>query len=250
MKTETRVKLITVELQNGHREFQTESDIQLRTDDYLWYKENLINIAVTHLPHYWKYMAWIDADIEFSNKNWAQETIDQLQTYKIVQLFSHAIDLGEKHETLQVHTGLMYQYINGDPIKSNTYNGEYHPGYAWAIRREAYDAIGGLMDFPILGSADRHMGLAFIGLVEKSLNHKLHENYKLLCRIYQEKCDKHIKKNVGYVHGTILHHFHSCKKLRGYSSRWAILVDNKFDPLRDIVKNSYGLWVIDDKKIK
>jgi hypothetical protein len=50
MKDEKYVTLITVELQQGCRDFVTNSTIKLRTEHEIWYKENLINIAVTHLP--------------------------------------------------------------------------------------------------------------------------------------------------------------------------------------------------------
>ena len=195
-------------------------------------------------------MAWIDTDIEFQNKNWVRETIEQLQTYKIVQIFTHAIDLGSKGETLHVHIGFCYQYINGEEWKEPRYGGTWHPGYAWAIRRDTYDQIGGLIDFPILGSADHHMSLAFIGLGHKYLNNKLNNNYKLLCNIFQERCEKFVKRSIGYVHGTILHHFHGNKADRQYQDRWQILIKNDFDPLRDIIKNSRGLWQLEGSKIK
>ena len=250
MKDEKHVKLIGIELQQGSRPFQTNSIIKLRTNDELWFKENLINLAVSHLPDDWEYMAWIDTDIEFQNKDWARETIEQLQTYKIVQLFSHAIDLGSKGETLHVHIGFCYQYVNGEEWKEPKYGGTWHPGYAWAIRRETYDQIGGLIDFPILGSADHHMSLAFIGLGHKYLNSKLNNNYKLLCNIFQERCEKFVKRSIGFVHGTILHHFHGNKADRRYQDRWQILIKNDFDPLRDIIKNSRGLWQLEGSKIK
>ena len=251
MMLEDKVKLITVELQQGCREFVTNSTIKLRTTDEIWYKENLINIAASHLPSDWEYMAWIDADIEFQNKKWATETIELLQTYKVLQLFSHAIDLGPKQETLQVHSGFVYQYCNGEVWSlPNKYNKLWHPGYAWAITRKAYDDIGGLLDFGILGAGDHHMSLSFIGLVNKTLNKNLHEHYKLLCNIFQEICEKKIKRNIGFLHGTILHHFHGCKTDRKYVDRWEILVINKYDPLRDIVKNSSGLYRLTDEKNK
>lgn len=249
MSKEKQIELLTVELQQGERPFATDSKIKLRTDDELWYKENLINIAVQHLPDNWKYVAWIDADIEFQNKNWVRETIEQLQTYKILQLFSHAIDLGVKQETLQVHISFCYQYVNGEKWQGHKYSA-WHSGYAWAITREAYDDIGGLMEFPILGSSDMHMALAFIGLVDKYLNSQLHPNYKMLCKIFQNRCEKHIKRNIGFVHGTILHHFHGNKKDRKYQDRWKILIDNQFDPLSDIKKDSRNLWKLEDTKIK
>ena len=252
MKLEKQVVLVTIELQQGARPFMTNSQIKLRTEYELWYKENLINICVRHLPHDWEYMAWIDADIEFQNKNWVSETIHQLQTYKVVQLFSHCIDLGIKDETLHVHTGFAYTYYNSgiDSNENKKYGNYAHVGYAWAITKDAYNKIGGLMDFPILGSADNHQAYAFIGSIDLSLNKKLHNNYILLCKIFQNKCEKHIKKSIGYVHGTIMHHFHGNKVDRKYQSRWNILVNNTFDPLVDIVKDCYGLWQLEDDKIK
>jgi hypothetical protein len=250
IKKEKNVVLLTVELQQGARPFQTNADIKLRTEHELWYKENLINIGVQHLPKDWEYMAWVDADIEFQNKNWVQDTIDQLQTYKVVQLFSHAIDLGIKHETLHVHTGFGYQYVNGETWKPAKYGNFWHPGYAWAITRNAYDDIGGLMDFSILGSGDNHMSLAFIGMVDKSLNFNLNRNYKLLAKIFQDRCEKYIKRNIGFVHGTILHHFHGNKVDRKYQDRWKILIDNNFDPLVDLKKDSNNLWKLEDTKFK
>ena len=251
MRKEPRVHLFTVELQQGHRPFVTDSTIKLRTDDEIWYKENLVNIAASHLPKDWEYMAWIDADIEFQNKHWVSETIELLQTYKVIQMFSHAIDLGVKDETLQVHVGFAYQYCNGETWNlPNKYTKLWHPGYAWAITRKAYDGIGGLIDFGILGAGDHHMSLSFIGLVNRTLHKDLHEHYKLLCNIYQERCDKHIKRSIGFLHGTILHHFHGCKLDRKYVDRWQILIKNKFDPLRDIVKNCEGLYCLDDDKIQ
>ena len=251
MKDEKQVVLITVELQQGSRPFSTDSTIKLRTHHELWYKENLINIGVRYLPHDWEYMAWVDADLEFQNKNWVRETIEQLQTYKIVQIFSHCIDLGIKGETLQVHTGIMYAHVNGEKyVTPSKYSNYFHVGYTWAIRRDAYDSIGGIPDFAILGSGDNHLALALLGEVDESLNKKLHPNYIKLCRIFQERCMKNIKKNVGYVHGTIMHYFHGNKVDRKYQDRWKILVNNQFDPLEDIYKDSNGLWQLDDKKIE
>ena len=250
MRKEDNVVLVTLELQQGLRPFITDAVIKLRTNYEIWYKENLINIAVQHLPSHWKYMAWIDADVEFQNKNWVSDTIDQLQTYKIVQLFSHAIDLGIKKETLHVHTGFAYQYVNGETWKEARYGNFWHPGYAWAITKEAYNDIGGLMEFPILGSADNHMSLSFIGMVSKSLNSQLHENYKILANVFQDRCERHIKRNIGFVHGTILHHFHGNKVDRKYQDRWKILIENKFDPLRDLKKDCNNLWQLEDTKIK
>lgn len=248
MKKEKGIKLITLELQQNNRDFITDAEIKLKTNCEIWEKENLINIAARYLPHDWKYLAWIDADIEFQNKNWVKETLDELQIYSVLQLFQHAIDLGPNCETMNVHTSFMSLYVNNEKMNNYTKWKNYkngHTGYAWAITRKAFDDMGGLLDFCILGSGDAHMALSFIGEVEKSLHSKLNNNYKLLCKIFQERCEKYIQRNVGYVKGTILHHWHGSKSSRQYSSRWQILIENDFDPLKDIKRAFNGTWQLD-----
>jgi hypothetical protein len=253
IETDPNVRLMTVELQQRNRPFVTNSKIKLRTSHEVWFKENLINIGVHHLPPDWEYVAWVDADIIFGNADWAQETIEQLQSYDVVQMFSHAIDLGPRGETLHVHTGFAYLYVNGEEMNNYRPHTPYkngHTGYAWACKRAAYDAMGGLIEFAILGSADAHMAMALIGEVERTVNAKLHPSYRELCNIFQERCERHIKRNLGYVPGTITHNFHSCKSMRQYGNRWNILYENNFDPLRDIKKDANNLWQLEDTKPK
>ncbi len=251
MKSQMNVRLTTVELQYKSRKFVTDATLKLSTDCEIWHKENLINLAIKSLPDDWEYVAWIDSDIKFVNENWVQETLSRLQLYDVLQLFSHAIDLGPNCETLAVHTGFFYLHQNGE--KMNNYrphlpykNG--HTGYAYACTRKAYFDMGGLIECAILGSADAHMAMALIGDVDTTLNKNLHPNYKIMCQMYQSRCDKYIKQNVGYVPGTILHYFHGNKGDRQYASRWQILIKHCFDPFHDIVRGENGLWVLDGFK--
>jgi hypothetical protein len=92
------VHLITVEAAFGNRKFEvTSSDnpdhIQVRHATELWIKENLINIGMRSLPPKWKYVAWVDADVDFINgENWGQETLHQLQRHPVVQPWATAVD--------------------------------------------------------------------------------------------------------------------------------------------------------------
>ncbi len=250
MRANPKVFLLTVELQQGHRNFATDATVKLKTTHEIWHKENLINIGVQHLPQNWKYMAWIDSDISFANENWVEETLEQLQTYSVVQLFTHAIDLGPNKEVMQTHTGFAYMYCRGETWKKPGYGKYWHSGYAYAITRTAYNAIGGLIDFAILGSADFHMAMSFVGMADKTLNEKLHPNYKKLVMIFQDRCERHLKRNFGYVNGVILHEFHGSKKNRFYQERWKILVNNEFDPITDIKKDCNDLWQLENVKFR
>lgn len=242
--THAGCRLTVVELAYGHRAFEvTEEEnprhLQLRTGHELWHKENLVNLGIQRLPRDWEYVAWLDADIRFANPDWVQETLQELQHYQVVQMFAQAQDLGPRHEPLKLHNGYMYSYLSG--LSPGKDYGTWHPGYAWAARREAVENVGGLMEFPILGSADRHMAAALVGSAGGTLNRKLHPNYKRLVLDWQERAELFLRRNVGYVPGLLLHHWHGRKVDRRYVDRWQILIDDQFDPLKDLKKDWQGV---------
>lgn len=240
-------KLYTIEAAFGDREFEvTEpndpTDIRVRTSQELWHKERMLNLAINRLPADWRYVAWIDADITFSRPDWAYETVQRLQHFKIIQMFSHAVDTGPNHEHLKTHTGMMYAYSEGMMNIGSPRYESLHPGFAWAARRDAIHDLGGLLDFAVLGSADRHMALSFIDKVECSYPHGLGTGYIEQLQLYQDRCKKHIRKNVGHLPGTISHYWHGKKVDRRYQDRWKILVKHQFDPEFDLKPDEQGLW--------
>jgi hypothetical protein len=254
MCSDAGAELYTVEVAFGHRPFAvTEANnprhIQLRTRSEIWHKENMINVAISRLPSDWEYVAWIDADISFARHDWVRETLNQLQHYHVIQMFSTAQDLCPNHETFQRHRGFVYSYLHGFPPTKCYSN--WHPGFAWAARREAIDHLGGLIDIAILGAADRHMAFGLIGKIEQSLpGDKLDPAYMGELMRWQERAETHIHRNVGYMPGTVLHHWHGKKRDRKYKERWQILIDNKYHPLLDLKKDWQGLWALTDHNIK
>ena len=96
------VKLYVVELIYEGQEFQltnasNPNHLQLRTPIPFFHKENLISVAVDRLlPEGWNYFAWIDADVEFVDRDgWARSAMQLLSTCKdVIQLASHIIELG------------------------------------------------------------------------------------------------------------------------------------------------------------
>jgi hypothetical protein len=255
------VDLYTVELAFGDRPFEvTESGnpnhIQVRSFHELWHKENLINIGLARLPENWEFCAWIDSDVGFARPDWAQETLHQLQHYQFVQLFSHALDLGPQFQPLQTHTGFVYCYHQNEtlPPQGAGYGGYlsspktfWHPGYAWAARREAIDHVGGMIDWAILGSGDHHMAMAMIGEVRRSMPGNIGLRYLKKMLTWQERCEKHIQRDVGYVPGFLYHFWHGSKKKRYYRERWDIIIKNGFDPDLDLKRDSQGLWQLTER---
>lgn len=209
------------------------------TDSPIWLKENLINMAIRRLPKGWKYVAWIDADITFLNQNWVRDTVTELESYDVVQLFQTCVNLGPKNEALKIDKSFGYMHRDsGTPYVPSARYGFWHPGYAWACTRRAWLQMDGLIDWAILGSGDRHMCLAWIGRVKDSAPGNIHPNYKAWLEEYECRCEG---LEVSYIEGTILHHWHGRLEDRKYRERWDILTKNKFDPMADIGQTDSGL---------
>ena len=245
MEQEANVKVYVVELAYRDQQFyvtdkKNPRHLQIRGTVPLWHKENMINIGVKLLPSNWKAMAWIDADVEFENVNWAMDTLKVLNGCRdVVQLFSHAVDMNKHMEAMSIFPSFGFQYS-----KKLRYGGTginmWHPGYAWACTKKAYDRMGGLYEYSILGSGDHNMSFSFIGQPDKSLNVDTTNAYKESLRLFQKRA---AQLRLGYVPGVIRHHFHGAKKNRKYHERWQILVNNAYNPFIHITKNRDGLLV-------
>jgi hypothetical protein len=218
--------------------------LSLRTESPIWHKEPMVNAGIKKLlPDNWNKVAWIDADIEFDNFHWVEDTLDTLDTYDIVQMFSHAMDMDYSGKAMSIWQGAAYQYHR--EIPKGTGFSYWHPGYAWACTRKAYDQMGGLYDKGVLGSGDDHMFKAWMGNSE-SVPKGVSEGYKQCLREYTERCKG---LQIGYVPGVIKHYFHGSKKNRRYVERWDIIIKHNFDPKIHLEEQD-GLVVASDKVSK
>ncbi len=260
--------LITIECTFGKREkvlvenpFPKHTIIHVVTEHELWLKENMINIAMQHIPENWNYVAWVDCDIKFARPDWVGETLQQLQHYDFIQMFSSAVDLSPNYEIIKYHKGFIHCYKNGipnlkkdscDSYTDETPQGAYwHPGFAWAARKTAINHVGGLVDWAILGGADMFMAYALVGqLVGKMMPTSLGKTGVRLLKEWQNRCERHIKRNVGYMDGLILHYWHGKKSDRKYQDRGQILINTKFDPELDIKRDWQGIYQLTDRNFE
>jgi len=243
---EEHVNLFVVELAYKNQKFivtdkKNKNHLQLRTETAIWHKENMVNLAVKHLlPKKWKAFAWIDADVEFENNSWALDTLKILNGCKdVVQIFSHCVDMDADKSTLKIFNGFGYSFSKNKKYNSKA-NDYWHPGYAWAITRKAYEKIGGIYDKGVLGSGDNVMALSFINKCEKGINAEYIEDYYNSMFEFQNKA-KGLR--LGYTPGVIRHYYHGSKKNRNYTERWQILIKHEFSPEKHLEYNSEGILV-------
>lgn len=249
-------QVVLVEVAFGNREFTFSKSgglykyIGLRTKDELWLKENAINIGVQNLPYDFEYVSWQDGDLLFTRPNWVGETIHQLQHYKFVQMFSQANDMGPNYEVLSAQGPSFIKLWQEGKLKLSDYRGPIPwpgwPGLAWACTHEAWDIVGGLMDFALWGGSDYDTAWCLIEQAAGNLHLKAHNNYQTLLAEWEDRCRWGIRRNVGLVEGMVLHHWHGKKDQRMYNAKQRLMDNEGFDPLRHLKRDSQGLWQLHD----
>ena len=246
MNEDDHVELHVVEMAYKEQKFiVTKSNnprhLQIRTTTPLWHKENMVNIAVKNLlPKDYKAFAWIDADVEFESNTWSLDTLKILNGYKdVVQIFSHSVDMDKDETTLNIFNSFGYNYSKNKKYASKGLD-YWHPGFAWAITRKAYEKIGKLYDVGILGSGDNIMAFSFINKIKHYLNAKYSNDYNS-SMIEFENNAKTLR--LGYVPGVIRHYYHGKKKNRQYMERTDILAKYQYSPYKDITFDNQGIII-------
>lgn len=260
--------LITVEAAFGDRDFvvtdpKNPYHVQVRTRSELWLKENLINRGVARLSDLhpdWPKVAWIDADVVFERDDIMDETRHMLEHYDVVQMWSRSLDMnadGEPTGTMAHSYGACYldnvprptmtpvPYPYGMPGMKGVY---WHPGYAWACTREWWDGVGGLIDWAIIGNGDFYMAQGMCGLIADTYKSPS-RSYDAMMLEWQRRCVRALGRGdrggLGVVRGLITHRWHGPKASRGYTTRWKLLVDCKFDPILHLKRDRQLLWSLD-----
>ena len=228
MENTKNVLLYCVELAYGDQLFSVTSPdnprhLQLRCETPLWHKENMINLGVKRLlPESWKAMAWIDADLEFTNPNWVSDALLLFNQGKdIIQLFDVVTNISLERKRIYA---LRVAYVTG---------------YAWACTRSCYERMGGLYEYNIIGGGDT--------ILYKSINNKIDSvfvpnmtvEYINSIKEYSERCKD---LQYGNISGQILHHFHGSYENRQYGTRKEILYSFFYKP-SFVEYNSDGVLV-------
>jgi hypothetical protein len=251
------VKLVTVELAfsdraaflSPYRGSENEVVISLRSSAELWHKERLLNLGIQRLLQAFPFaqnIAVIDADVTFTRPDWVQATVDALDHYHVVQPFGEASNLDPQGHQMWKCPSAMRRYcdrgFHQEPPVPLWELASGHPGLAWAFRRAALDSLGGLLDVCIAGSADMHMANALMGDVQLTMRPGASPAFLAALQRWQARAYRSVRGNVGYVPGTISHHWHGNSGQRGYEKRFDIMAFHQFDPATDIVPDAQGVW--------
>lgn len=281
------VNLITVEQAFGNRPYMvTEPNnpyhLQLRSVEELWVKENMINLGIKHAVSIAtdgvREVAWVDADCAStrSPRDWFEETWHQLQHYQFVQMWEQMIEVDYDYrligESMPSFMANYIKYGSPDPamfkkIQENGTHDGYpwqmenkrksvifgRPGLAWAANLDAWNSVGGLIDYAILGAGDWYMAHGLVGTLERARSEYAEGPYMSKMLQWQTRAERWIKRDVGYVPGLVYHYFHGQKANRFYGTRGKILSECQYNPETDIKFDVHGMLQLetwDDRQIK
>jgi hypothetical protein len=210
--------------------------IKVSKENVCFQKEACINLVVNELvPSKYKKIAWIDADLTFTNKNWYLEGSKKLESYKIVQLFQYAIQTDRYGRERLAGQGSVF---TGGPTKAG---GRRAPGGAWAARRDLWNH-GGLYSFCPLGGGDT---VFLYALYENSAPNTIsHVENRPDYVPWREKIHKYIARSISYVNGSFIHEWHGDREDRSYGERQELF--SKI-PQSHIDIDNNGLVVIHDE---
>ena len=233
---------------------ETFPDVQIiqrkvsRKSGILWSKEQLVNIAWRQLPPCFQHIVWMDGDIAVkldshsdASTLWPDLVHDTLQRHPLAmgQIWETCDLLGpndDVHDVQRRVTSFAAQYAAGKTYQelSNRHNEYWHPGFCWMATRAALEATDGLIH-RTLGSADRHMAMAFLGRVEETMPLDIHPAYRAQVLTWQAQVKR---RNIQFlvvqpgIH--IYHYWHGSLAQRKYEERWNILLKHNFDPQRHV----------------
>jgi hypothetical protein len=182
--------------------------LQVRSNSYMFYKENLITSVESMIPPHFTKICIMDADIMFDNKNWYSIISQSLIDNDICQPFNRANLLNSNFTIESTKTNCV------DIILSKTDNNmswvKNHVGFIWAFKREWFKN-NYTEDRTVIGGGD--------GFLFESL---LQNNTPLIkpdLKIYNSFLKKKIYNSISYCNLTIYHLFHGLDVNRQYVSR-------------------------------
>lgn len=231
--------------------------VQVCGDHILWQKETLLNLLLAKLPDDCDKVCWIDSDILFQNEDWQANICDELQKYRLVQCFDWVAMLPKGVEFVDEIDINSFPTRFDDCSKSYGYmcgmfdkelqQGNGHPGFAWAIRREVLEEIA-LYDECVFGGADLLMARAATYRHYQPDIADRHSRFQLASYFpwAQRWCDA-IGYSVGYAPNQLYHLFHGKVINRHPDMRLNTMQQLEFDPSRDLKKTDDGIWTVTEE---
>jgi hypothetical protein len=223
--------VFTIELVFNGRTPEIPDAFHVRGNSHMFHKERLYRLLEKRIPSKYTKLAFLDGDILFDDASWYFKTSKLLDTYDVVQPFetAHWLDLTYSEKELSRDTIVK--------LKDAEYNFNYHPGFAWCMRRDWYNKVG-FFDYAVSGSGDT---LSSAGWLKKTFTPKFKSCPESLKGAYRTFYNNPSPR-ITFLKGVEVHHlYHGTRANRQYETRHKLLEINT--PINKLLKtNADGVY--------
>jgi hypothetical protein len=213
--------VFTLELVYPGRQPEIPGAIHVQGTSFMFQKENLCRLLEKEIPAKYTKLAFLDADIMFDDPHWYIRASKLLDYCDVIQLFDQCVWLDTDGEPMLEREGVL-------KMRDKTWNGKYHPGFAWGFKREWYNKTG-FFDYAVSGSGDT---LSAMKWLRKDMPKGFKSLPKPLEKLYSEFCPKPPK--ISCLSGKVRHLFHGSREDRKYIERHKML--DVEDDIRDLME--------------
>jgi len=222
----------TMELVFDDREPEILDAFHVRGRSHMFHKERLCRLLEKRIPRQFTKIAFLDADVIFDYVEWYEETSKLLDTHDVVQPFENAHWMTLSYNEIELSRQTVL-HMNGP-----TWDFKYHPGFAWAFRRDWYRKYG-FFDWAVSGSGDT---LSTAQWLKKPFPKDFKSLPRSLRFVYKEYVD-HPVPRITYRPGDIYHLYHGSRKNRQYSERHKLLeVSQHIEEMIELNKDGVYEW--------
>ena len=211
----------------GRKQQIPDADLVVHSKSFMFYKEQLLNKLEKVVPEKYTKLVMLDGDIIFDSPDWVDQISIALDTYDIIQPFDKACWLMPGNKIIRSWKySFGHALTKGIPINEKN-NSVYHPGFAWAFRRNTFRSLGGFYPNAIIGGGDMLFTFNFF---QDTIPAYWYENFKntMMTEAWPEyhATFKQIAPKLGCIDIRALHLFHGLTLNRQYKTRYQLVADN------------------------
>lgn len=211
---------------------------QMRNENNFNQKFSYYNFLIKKLPTYMKYIAFMDYEIEVLDDDWINETLHHLK---------------KGANFVKMHNDFIFTNKHGEILfpndKINKEQNLFQFGFLFAANRHFLEEIEGFPDFLFIEESDEIVAACIENKVHEILPRNINDELRISILNWAKKIEGQ-GINLKIVNSTITKYISERMRKNIKKNGLNILIDNKFDPARDLVKNKDGISCLKKEKEK
>jgi hypothetical protein len=202
-----------------------------KTNSYMFYKENIINMLLDKIPEEYTKVCVMDADIMFQNKEWYNIISSSLNKMTVCHPFKESIWLDKRYRHIHANKSIV------ETPGCDKDGSRGHPGFIWAFNKE-WLSTNKLFELCVIGGGDTIFASSILNLSHSKV--WLNESYAEYLKTFNHPT------HIGNADLTVFHLYHGSILNRQYDSRNKLMMNllsfYKFTDISQLVeKDEHGL---------